>query len=104
MKKAGAQSVAGRREANYVVSDKASPPLRQSGEVWQGRIGGNSPPHPLRRTHLLLDEEGKCTVIAPGKEFKELAVNQLEGRTLASLSVADRSSSAPIPISIAGKK
>jgi outer membrane protein assembly factor BamB len=37
-----------------------------------------------------LDEDGKCTVIAPGKEFKVLGESQLDGRTLASFSVAGK--------------
>jgi hypothetical protein len=33
-------------------------------------------------------EEGQTTVIAPGKEFKKLAVSQLDGYTLASMAVS----------------
>lgn len=62
-------------------------------EVWQKRIGGNFSASPLVADGriYLLDEQGKCTVIGLGKEFNELAVNQVEGRTLGSLSVAGKS-------------
>ena len=33
-------------------------------------------------------EEGVTTVIAPGKNFRKLAVNQLEGATLASMAIS----------------
>ena len=33
-------------------------------------------------------EEGQTTMIAPGKEFKKLAVSQLDGYTLASMAVS----------------
>lgn len=80
----------------YVVSDKGiatALDAKTGEEIWQERIGGNFSASPLYADGriYLLDEEGKCTVIAPGKEFKELAVNQVEGRTLASLSVAGKS-------------
>ncbi|MCE9606926.1 MAG: PQQ-like beta-propeller repeat protein [Planctomycetia bacterium] len=80
----------------YMVSDKgiASALNAVTGdEVWQERIGGNFSASPLfaEGRIYLLDEEGKCTVVAPGKEFKELAKNQVDGRTLAGLSVAGKS-------------
>ena len=36
-------------------------------------------------------EEGVTTVIAPGREFKKLATNTLDGAMLASMAVSDRS-------------
>lgn len=80
----------------YMVSDKgiASALDAVTGEeIWQQRIGGNFSASPLVADGriYLLDEEGKCTVIGLGKEFKELAVNQVEGRTLGSLSAAGKS-------------
>ena len=38
-----------------------------------------------------LSEDGVTTVIAPGKEFRLLATNSVNGWTLASMAVSDRS-------------
>ena len=65
-----------------------------SGEVhWQQRIGGNYSASPVFADGriYLQSEEGKTTVIAPGTTYSELAVNQLDGSTLASMAVADGS-------------
>lgn len=80
----------------YMVSDKGIATALNAvtgEEIWQERIGGNFSASPLVADGriYLLDEEGKCTVIGLGKEFKELAVNQVDGRTLGSLSVAGKS-------------
>jgi outer membrane protein assembly factor BamB len=56
---------------------------------WQNRLGGNFSASPLAadgRIYLLV-ENGKTTVLSPGREFRVLATNQLDGRTLASLAV-----------------
>ncbi len=66
----------------------------ESGEVhWQHRIGGNHSASPVFADGriYLQSEEGKTTVIAPGTTYSELAVNQLDGSTLASMAVADGS-------------
>ena len=66
----------------------------ESGEVhWQHRIGGNYSASPVFADGriYLQSEEGKTTVIAPGTTYSELAVNQLDGSTLASMAVADGS-------------
>jgi outer membrane protein assembly factor BamB len=57
---------------------------------WQQRLGGNFSASPLAADGRIyfLDEVGKTTVIKPGREFKELAVNQVDGRTLASFGVS----------------
>ncbi len=58
---------------------------------WQERIGGNfsaSPTIADGRIYLL-DEEGTMTIIAPNKDFKLLASNKLEGRTLATPALVD---------------
>lgn len=57
---------------------------------WQVRLGGNYSASPLFADGRIyfLSEEGESVVIAPGKEFKALAKNQLEGATLASMAVA----------------
>ena len=65
-----------------------------SGEVhWQQRIGGNYSASPVFADGRIYfqSEEGKTTVIAPGTTYSELAVNQLDGSTLASMAVADGS-------------
>ena len=57
---------------------------------WQERIGGNysaSPVYADGRIYVL-SEEGVATVIAPGTTFQKLAVNELDGATLASMAVA----------------
>jgi len=38
-----------------------------------------------------LSEDGMTTVVAPGAAFRALARNQLDGVTLASIAIADRS-------------
>ncbi|WP_010586876.1 PQQ-binding-like beta-propeller repeat protein [Schlesneria paludicola] len=61
---------------------------------WQKRIGGNFSASPLFADDriYLLDENGKTYVIAPTKEeYRELAVNELPGRTLSSIAAADES-------------
>lgn len=79
----------------YIVSDNgiATCVEAKTGEtIWQERLGGNFSASPLLvdgRIYLL-DEDGKTTVIKPGKEFVELAKNEIDARTLASLSVAGR--------------
>ena len=65
-----------------------------SGEVhWQQRIGGNYSASPVFADGRIYfqSEEGKTTVIAPGATYSEIAVNQLDGSTLASMAVADGS-------------
>ena len=59
---------------------------------WQERIGGNFSASPTLADgkNYLLDEEGKTTVIAPGKKYEVLATNTLEGRTLATPAMVDQ--------------
>ena len=82
-------------EELYIVSDGgiASCLNAKSGELhWKKRIDGNfsaSLLHAEGRIYLL-DENGKTYVIAPTKDgYRELAVNELPGRTLASIAAAD---------------
>ena len=80
----------------YMVSDRGVLTCidAESGEVhWQHRIGGNYSASPVFADGriYLQSEEGKTTVIAPGTTYSELAVNQLDGSTLASMAVADGS-------------
>ena len=60
---------------------------------WQERIGGSFSASPTLADGkiYLLDEEGKTTVIAPGKKYEVLATNTLEGRTLATPAMVDQS-------------
>ena len=59
-------------------------------ENWRARLGGNHSASPIYADGRIyfLSEEGESVVIAPGKELKHLATNQLDGRTLASMAVA----------------
>lgn len=77
----------------YLVSDNgiASCVDAKTGNPhWQVRLGGNHSASPLYADGRIyfLSEEGESVVIAPGKEFKTLATNQLEGQTLASMAVS----------------
>jgi outer membrane protein assembly factor BamB len=57
---------------------------------WQERLGGNHSASPVFADGRIyfLSEEGVATVITPGKTFQKLAVNELDGATLASMAVA----------------
>ena len=61
---------------------------------WKKRVGGNFTASPLFAENriYLLDEAGKTYVIAPTHdEYQELAVNELPGRTQATIASADES-------------
>ena len=80
-------------EELYLVSDNgiASCLDAKTGTPhWQVRLGGNHSASPLYADGRIyfLSEEGESVVIAPGKQFKTLATNHLDGPTLASLAVA----------------
>ncbi|HET9359986.1 MAG TPA: PQQ-binding-like beta-propeller repeat protein [Vicinamibacterales bacterium] len=66
----------------------------KTGEMrYQQRLVGNFSASPVfvdGRIYVL-SEEGVTSVLAPGKQFKALATNRLDGRTLASMAVADGS-------------
>jgi outer membrane protein assembly factor BamB len=80
----------------YVVNDLGIATCldAKTGKVhWQQRLGGNysaSPTFADGRIYFL-SEEGIATVISPGKEFRKLAANELDGATLASMAVSRRS-------------
>jgi outer membrane protein assembly factor BamB len=59
--------------------------------LWQQRLGGNYSASPLLIGDRIYfqSEEGVTTVIAPGRTFRRLAVNQIDGATLASPAVTD---------------
>jgi outer membrane protein assembly factor BamB len=80
----------------YFVSDTGVLTLADaaSGQVqWQQRLGGNYSASPVFADGRIYfqSEEGLTTVIAPGREFKRLAVNRLDGSTLASMAVSQGS-------------
>ncbi|MCM3880157.1 MAG: PQQ-binding-like beta-propeller repeat protein [Vicinamibacterales bacterium] len=60
---------------------------------WQQRIGGNHSASPTFADGRIYfqSEEGVTTVIAPGKEFRKLATNTLDGAMLASMAVSHKS-------------
>jgi outer membrane protein assembly factor BamB len=61
--------------------------------IWQQRMPGNYSASPVFADGKIyfLSEEGVATVIAPGKEFKKLATNTLDGTTYASIAVSQGS-------------
>jgi len=80
----------------YVVSDSgiASCVDAKTGTLrWQQRIGTKVSASPVFADGRLyfLDEDGQTTVIRPGAAGDRLAVNVLEGSTLASMAVAAKS-------------
>ena len=78
----------------YLISDNGIASCRdaRTGALhWRHRVGGNfsaSPVYAAGRIYLV-SERGVCTVIAAGREYRELATNDLQERTLASLAVAE---------------
>ena len=60
---------------------------------YQERLGSNFSASPLFAGGRIYwpNEEGETTVIAPGREFRKLASNAIEGQTFASLAVSGKS-------------
>jgi outer membrane protein assembly factor BamB len=80
-------------EELYMVSDNGIASCidaKTGAPHWQVRLGGNHSASPIYADGRIyfLSEEGESVVIAPGKEFKEMARNQLDGPTLASMAVS----------------
>lgn len=78
----------------YFVSDGgvATCVDARTGEAhWQKRLGGNFSASPVFGAGKIyfFNETGVATVAAPGREFEELAVNKLPGRTLATPALAE---------------
>lgn len=78
----------------YTVSDGGVAQCldAETGEQhWEQRLSGNFSASPLFADGKIyfLNETGECTVIEPGLEYQELAVNVLPGRTLASPATSD---------------
>jgi outer membrane protein assembly factor BamB len=61
-------------------------------EHWHKRLGGNYDASPIevRSRIYYFSRDGKTTVLSAGKEFKALAINQLDGTFKASPAVDDR--------------
>ncbi len=59
---------------------------------WKRRIGGNHSASPVAADGRIyfLSEEGESTVLAPGREYRELVRNTVEERTLASLAISGK--------------
>lgn len=78
----------------YVVSDNGVATCLEAKtgqQVWRSRLGGNFSASPLYvdgRVYFF-NREGEAIVIKPGREFVELAKNQLDGRYFASAAVID---------------
>ena len=83
-------------EEIYIVSDVGVLTCMDAatGDIhWQRRVVGNysaSPVYADERIYFL-SEEGVATVIAPGREYRLLATNSLDGYTLASMAISDGS-------------
>jgi outer membrane protein assembly factor BamB len=80
-------------EELYLVSDIGIATCldAKTGEIrWQQRLGGNYSASPVFADGRIYfqNEEGMTTVIAPGKEFRKLATNSLDGWTLGSMAVS----------------
>ncbi len=77
----------------YMVSDNGIATCvdaKTGQELWRARLGGNYSASPIYADGKIyfLSEEGESVVIAPGRELKHLATNQLDGPTLASMAVS----------------
>lgn len=77
----------------YVVTDGgiATCVDARSGDlIWQQRLGGTYSASPVFADGRIyfLAEQGVTTVIAPGREFRKLAANALEGGLLASMAIS----------------
>lgn len=78
----------------YMVNDKGIATCHdaKTGEQhWQERIGGNYSSSPIYGAgHIyFLSESGVTTIIKPGKDYNEVAKNELGERTLASYGIVD---------------
>ena len=64
---------------------------RTGTEVWSERIGGNYSASPIFAGGNIycFSEEGKTTVLAPGREFKKIAENKLDDGFMSSPAVTD---------------
>jgi outer membrane protein assembly factor BamB len=80
----------------YIVTDNGIATCidaKTGEELWRARLDGNysaSPVYADGRIYFL-SEDGETIVIAPGRQLKHLATNQLDGPTLASMAVSHNS-------------
>jgi len=77
----------------YVVNDVGIATCldaRTGQTLWIQRLGGNYSASPVYADDRIyfLSEEGTATVIAPGRTFRRLATNTLDGAILASMAIA----------------
>lgn len=77
----------------YVVTDGGIATCldaRTGATIWQQRLGGTYSASPVFAGGSIYfpAEQGVTTVIAPGKEFRRLATNRLDGGLLASMAVS----------------
>jgi outer membrane protein assembly factor BamB len=80
----------------YVVSDvgiATAVDAKTGATLWQARLPGHYSASPVFAEGRIYfqNEEGTATVLAPGAAFQRLATSTLDGRTLASMAVADGS-------------
>lgn len=83
-------------EELYLISDNGIATcldVKTGNEYWKVRIGGSHSASPTCADGRIyfLSEEGESVVIAPGKQFRLLARNALDGETLASMAIAGSS-------------
>jgi outer membrane protein assembly factor BamB len=76
----------------YIASDRgvlSCIEVKTGRRVWRERVGGKFSASPILAPGRIyfFDQDGKCTVIRPGREFKQLAVNELEDGCMASAAV-----------------
>jgi outer membrane protein assembly factor BamB len=79
----------------FMVSDNGVATCLEAGSgkpIWSKRLGGNFSASPIAAAGRIYfcDQDGMTTVVAPSREYKELAVNQLDGGCMASPAVAGK--------------
>jgi outer membrane protein assembly factor BamB len=77
----------------YLVSDLGVATCldaRSGAVIWQQRLGGSYSASPILADGRIYipSEDGAVTVFAPGRQYRRLAVNQLDGALFASMAVA----------------
>ncbi len=80
----------------YLVSDRGIVTCldaKTSEELWTKRVAGNYSASPVYADGkiYILNEEATTTVLSAGPEFEALAVNELDGQSLASLAISNQS-------------
>jgi outer membrane protein assembly factor BamB len=80
-------------EELYMVSDNGIASCldaRSGKEYWRVRLGGNYSASPIFAEGRIyfLSEEAETSVVAPGKQYRLLATNRLDGQALASMAVS----------------